>query len=426
VLNLERRANRWYAVLVVPEDVRAAIGKFKFIQSTGTEDKRRAQAIAAPILAHWRALIRQARGEGDAVVREALRWREALGAEKDPDVRDVLEEQVLDRAEVIGAARSRELGRDHPEAQRFAEIAFGQSTPSSAHLEAWQSQLALAQKTQDQMQKDVALMLERFPTLEAITHQAVKGWLGELQTKGATDSTRARIVSCCRNYWRYLRHVDAVPAESDPFRGLSGGGGIGSKKKQNGSGRGWEPFKPADVVKLWKAAREEKDQQLADLIAVAAHSGARIEELCSLKVSAVTGSTFKITDAKTAAGVREVPIHGNLKGTVTRLRKAAKDGYLFSGLGANKYGDRSNAIGKRFGRLKASLAFGEHHVFHSIRKTFVTLLENAGVSENLAADIVGHEKPRVTYGLYSGGASVAVKAAAVEKVKYPGIACRPH
>lgn len=59
-------------------------------------------------------------------------------------------------------------------------------------------------------------------------------------------------------------------------------------------------------------------------------------------------------------------------------------------------------------------------MYHSIRKTFITLLENAGVSENLAADIVGHEKPRITYGLYSGGTSVAVKAAAVEKVKYPG------
>jgi hypothetical protein len=49
----------------------------------------------------------------------------------------------------------------------------------------------------------------------------------------------------------------------------------------------------------------------------------------------------------------------------------------------------------------------------------VTLLENAGVSENLAADTVGHDKPRITYGLYSGGASLVVKAEALEKVKYP-------
>jgi integrase len=57
-------------------------------------------------------------------------------------------------------------------------------------------------------------------------------------------------------------------------------------------------------------------------------------------------------------------------------------------------------------------------VFHSIRETVVTLLENAGVGENLPADIVGHEKPRVTDGLYSDGASLAVKAQALESVRY--------
>lgn len=50
-----------------------------------------------------------------------------------------------------------------------------------------------------------------------------------------------------------------------------------------------------------------------------------------------------------------------------------------------------------------------------------TLLGNAGVSENLAADIVGHEKPRITYGLYSGGAGMAQKAKAVELVRYLGM-----
>ena len=57
---------------------------------------------------------------------------------------------------------------------------------------------------------------------------------------------------------------------------------------------------------------------------------------------------------------------------------ASQDGYLLSGLTFNKYGDRSNAIGKRFGRLKQSLGFSEKKVFHSIRKTVVTLLEDGG------------------------------------------------
>ena len=48
-------------------------------------------------------------------------------------------------------------------------------------------------------------------------------------------------------------------------------------------------------------------------------------------------------------------------------------------------------------------------MFHSFRKTVVTLLEQTCISENLAADIVGHEKPKITYGLYSGGSSLAQK-----------------
>ena len=58
-------------------------------------------------------------------------------------------------------------------------------------------------------------------------------------------------------------------------------------------------------------------------------------------------------------------------------------------------------------------------MIHSIRKTLTTLLENAGISENLAADIVGHEKPRITYGRYSGGANLDVKRDALEKISYP-------
>ena len=58
------------------------------------------------------------------------------------------------------------------------------------------------------------------------------------------------------------------------------------------------------------------------------------------------------------------------------------------------------------------------HVFHSIRKTVITILENAGVSEGITADIVGHEKKTMTYGLYSDGASDKKKLEAIKKLTY--------
>lgn len=414
--HIERRRNLWYATLTIPADVRPKLGKFKFIQSLGTPDKQRAKILAAPILAAWRAAIRRERGETDAVIAEALRWREDI-AQRDNihspefDPEGTLKLFAGERAEEIEATKGEAV------ATRFFEIAVGKTTPTALHFDPWMANQAhLAQKTQDQMRKDVTLLVQRFPTLSEITHQAVKRWLDELTGRGTTPSSLARITSFCRSYWRHLQSIDVVPSDFHPFSNLA----ANLKEKRKATPKGsWKPFTSAEVVTLYNSARDAGETALANLIMLAAYSGARIEELCALKIEHVAQDHFRIVDAKTNAGVRDVPIHPNIKKLIGRLKKESSDGYLLSGLTLNKYGDRSNGLGKRFGRLKKALGFSQHQVFHSIRKTVVTILENAGVSENLAADIVGHSKPRITYGLYSGGANLKTKAAAVEKIYYP-------
>jgi len=69
--------------------------------------------------------------------------------------------------------------------------------------------------------------------------------------------------------------------------------------------------------------------------------------------------------------------------------------------------------------------FGPGHVFHSIRKTVSTQLEQAGVAEGIAADIVGHDKQTLTYGLYSAGSSHKDKLKAISKVVYPAPLAQP-
>lgn len=65
------------------------------------------------------------------------------------------------------------------------------------------------------------------------------------------------------------------------------------------------------------------------------------------------------------------------------------------------------------------MGYPDDKVFHSIRKTVGTPLEQAAVLEGVAADILGHDKNTITYGLYSGGSSVEQKRDAVNKLKYP-------
>lgn len=61
-----------------------------------------------------------------------------------------------------------------------------------------------------------------------------------------------------------------------------------------------------------------------------------------------------------------MPIHPALVGVVKRLTEKAQGGFLLEGSDEGAFGKRSDALGKRFGKLKTALGFGPQHVFHSI------------------------------------------------------------
>ena len=425
--HLERRSNIWYALLTIPRDARESLGKLRFVQSLKTPSKPTAARRAAPLVAKWRAEIDQARGRSNATIDTALAWKEALSAIEGGHHRETLEMLLTDHAEDL------ERTKGLPAAQAFYNVATGKHTPSTLYFTEWEAQIGSNHKTKEQMVKDVRRMIARFPVLEEISRKDVRKWF--LEECKASPSTIERVASFCRHYWRHLKAIHAVPDVAvGPFDRLDLSRASAALSKHNSSSSApvgaiapgsWVPFTPQQVVELWTAARERGDGQLANLTALAAYTGARIEEICAAKFADIKDnaslftSALHIRAAKTTAGIREVPLHSHLKGLMARLKRESTDGYLLSGLTFNKYQDRSNAIGKRFGRLKVSMGHDAQHVFHSIRKTFVTLSENAGIPENVVADIVGHARPTLTFGLYSGGNSIEVKRKAIEKVKYP-------
>jgi integrase len=103
-----------------------------------------------------------------------------------------------------------------------------------------------------------------------------------------------------------------------------------------------------------------------------------------------------------------------------RLLRERKDEYLFPSTAQNQYAERSVPISKAFSRLKTRLSFDARYNFHSIRKTAATLFERAECPEGIAADILGHEKPTMTFGTYSGGSAMKQKQAWMERsLVYP-------
>ncbi|MFM0303999.1 tyrosine-type recombinase/integrase [Paraburkholderia sediminicola] len=419
---IEQRRLGWYFTLTVPAHLRDAVGQPKIVQSLKTRDKIEAQSIAFKLAGEWKGRFKELEGNGNkplprTVDDEAQGWREALQAAKttgDDHKVEILEGLIHDRAEQL----SKKHESDH--AVDFHGIATGAFMPTAGHLDDWLDELRLAEKTKDMWGREVKRLAERFKTTNQVTKANVWLWCSERVKAGAANKTITKTLTACRGYWEYLKSQNVHLTDPAPFNGHKLGSRAGTAKRT--AQKSYIPFTPAEVVKLWHAANDRQDTALADLIKLGAYTGTRIEEACSIAKKDISAdwSSFKVADSKTRAGIREVPIHAKLLPVLKRLVVATKDGFLVdAGPIKNKYGIRSNAIGKRFGRLKDALGFEkDRQTFHSIRKTFVTQLEGAGIPENVAAQIVGHDIDTMTYGTYSSGVPLAVKAAAVKHVKY--------
>ncbi|MDG1287938.1 MAG: tyrosine-type recombinase/integrase [Rickettsiales bacterium] len=180
------------------------------------------------------------------------------------------------------------------------------------------------------------------------------------------------------------------------------------------------PWNDEQILKLWEVAQKEDRRSLMDIMLLGMYTGARIDELHNIQCIHVSNNSLEIPDSKTSSGLRTIPIHSKIQGTIKRLLNDSKDGYLLPSKAKNKYGKRSTAASKEFGNFKTKLGYKKKtHCFHSFRCSLITKFERAKISEVVAARIVGHKIYTMTYGTYSEGLTGEDKKEAIEKIDYP-------
>jgi len=170
---------------------------------------------------------------------------------------------------------------------------------------------------------------------------------------------------------------------------------------------------PADLLRTPVGAA------LRDILPVAALSGMRVEEIAQLRVRDAAEGTFAIRQAKSRAGVRQVPIHPALAPLVAeRCRGKEPGAFLFHELTEGAFGKRSAALVKAFGRFAKKVGVREEVEgkrrslvnFHSFRRWFVTKAHQAGQPVHLVEAVVGHKPVGMTLGRYSGGPSLGTSS----------------
>lgn len=255
-------------------------------------------------------------------------------------------------------------------------------------------------------------------TGKSLDFDCVSHWIDSLGLSGKTQQQHLLAGSA---FWKWACKYDARWRETfkgaaNPFERHSvalprGKAALDVKRKD---------FTLADMARLHRAAHEGGNQPLADLIELGYFTGARISELCRLRIEnvvSVDGVTMlDIADSKTTAGIRTVPCHPAIAGLVSRLVQDSADGYLVVTDFVSKRGDRSGALGKAFGALKTSLGYGGQHVFHSIRGTTITQLARHDVSYPMICELVGHKTKTVIFDTYSSGFSAQQKLTSISTV----------
>lgn len=443
-LRLHRR--QWHVVLAVPRPLQAALGRTQFKTSLHTDSLSKARRLRWPVVERMRREIARAEAvraasSKDPLVADALEWRalrpEIVG-EADPDeaqavYKELIREEAMELAKAEGKAGAKP--KNSKRARRFLDFALGTATPLMLYRDQWLNEMDVIPRTRQERRTTLS-MLETWAgendlgALQDITRKAAGDFLAQrLIGAGLAHKSIRKRLSDLAVHWSWLAsrgHLGDEPPPN-PWRGHE----IPAPRKgARGSKR---PFTDDEVARLLYDG--SPDEVLRDYMWIAALSGMRIAEIAGLTVGDCADGMFNVSDSKTEAGVRQVPIHSSLKRMIARRVKGRPlEAHLVDdnvGVKARKRGetwDPSMPVSKRFGRYRQTVGVHDRAPgqrasavdFHSFRRWFATKAEQAGVPESTTASVMGHERQGMTHGLYSGGPSRDQLRKCVEAVKLPG------
>jgi integrase len=163
-----------------------------------------------------------------------------------------------------------------------------------------------------------------------------------------------------------------------------------------------------------QANRWDRYPRVRDLLLLGLYTGARLNELCSMRVGDVvvvedaSSATLQIREGKTNAATRTVAVTHWAVLALLKRRLADKKptAQLFEELrpgGADK--KLSDSVSKTFTRYRRACGVPDGTDYHSLRRSFLTLHEHKGTDYVAVARFVGHEIPTMMHAVYSAGAS---------------------
>ena len=431
---LKLRGHTWYVRVQIPPHLwKAAGGKREYVKTLKTGDLSEANRRKPPYVAAFtqriRALERHKPNELGELYEKALAWRDAMDRHKgevlieEPDGTPLYTAQDEFLSQISDEANEFLETHGDKAATAFYKIAKGEGTLLRSHVATWLdeqvSQVTGQTISQHRTVVDAFIVWGGEGVLiEDVNRKLAGEYVSHLlaPTSNLSRTTAKRYVSSLSSFWTWLEARGL--ARDNPWLRQSTG-----KKSKRGEGSGRKQWTDSALIKVLSGAHTARYTEIIrDLVRLALVTGARLDELCALKIGDVhkreDGWWIIIREGKTEAAVREVPVHDSAAHVLARRMKGAKS-FLFDGLvpgGPDM--KRSWNVSKAFGHYTHKLDLGEERqVFHALRNTFIEVMEAAEVPESTIKLIVGHARQSLTYGLYSKGQRVPLRDA-IKKLRY--------
>lgn len=235
-----------------------------------------------------------------------------------------------------------------------------------------------------------------------------------------SPSTRRRKLSALGAFWEWMALRCYTPKGMNPWKGFR----LGNKDSERTKPKK-RPYTMPELVALFSG--NPTYPALREVMVLGLYTGARIDEICSLAQGDIRfegGIAYmRIVKSKTNAGARTLAVAHPIPLAVLKKRhrrKGLATAQFFHELKGGGYDKKlSWHVGQAFRYHRNGRGLTGATDFHSLRRTFITRLENLGIDQVHIARYVGHSLPTLAFQVYSGGATEATQAATGRAVAYP-------
>ncbi len=330
-------------------------------------------------------------------MRDVAALRKTYLSTFDEDERSTLEDAIIDQSEelatqlgvweiVKGASQDDELSGDAQKPIDYWKTATGQLTPFAELVPHWLETIE-TNTTRLDYRRAMDVLMQSFTVIEELSWEKCKIFLRNVGDKhGVSSATVQKWKSAYVNFWECF--------DKDPSIWKN-------HKLPKSRTIAKRPWTNEETRGMYERLRQD-GYWLQHPVWIAAHTGARLDAICHLTYGD-DSQTIVLPRQKQEKGDRIIPAHPAIRQHLVAWGEDRKS---------------RSSVGNRFREFKHERGFGPETDFHSFRRTLITHLENIGCPESVTADIVGHKKKTITYGLYSGGSSLELMREWLFQVRY--------